>query len=107
MRPAVVLASLCGSVVLAAPLTNAASDELAVNLAARALTAPSTSGPGLSVYVTNSNSSFLLAPNAGGSYVTSGSFTGDCNSAAAGGCWQLSVDDTTSVTETHLRNIFS
>ncbi|CCG80914.1 putative Beta-1,6-glucanase [Taphrina deformans PYCC 5710] len=97
MRVSVLLAGLSGSVVLAAPLSNAASaDGLPGNLFPQTIATPSTSGPGLSVYVTNANSSFLLAANGGGSYVVSGAFTGDCNSDAAGGCWQLAVDDTAS-----------
>lgn len=55
------------------------------------------SGPGLSVYVTNSNSSFLLTQGGGGSYLVSGAFTGDCNDPAVGGCWSLAVDDTNGV----------
>lgn len=53
------------------------------------------SGTGPTVYVTSSDGKYLLTQNAGGSYVTAGNFTGDCDNA--GGCWTLGVDDTTTV----------
>lgn len=51
---------------------------------------------GLSTYVTNSNGTYLLSQNGGGSTLVAGAFTGNCNDAVGvGGCWGLGADNTT------------